>query len=208
MRSTSQKQDSPCKLLEGSSKHLWFASWTFVSHDRKEDETAAHVVSSVVNLSSALHCLHMATRSWSPGSLRHTAGTDIYTTAVSFGSSPVRMFVSLTLQSLPATPHPCPKDTNLILPFFQNELHVNNRAAVQMLKMEIAGISLTRLIILLEIMDFKWNSSSPRRAVIIHDQTPKWNQNLGNMQSANFLHQWNLSSSYWLIWTGVWLFNW
>ena len=76
-------------------------------------------------------------------------------TAVSIGSGPVRMFVSPTLQSLPPTPPPCPKDTNLILPLFLNELHVNNRAAVQMLKMEIAGISLTRLIILLEIMDFK-----------------------------------------------------
>ena len=150
----------------------------------------------------------MATRSLSPGSLSYTAGTDIYMTAVSVGSSPLCLFVSLMFQSLPPTPPPLPQRHKSNSSSFLNELRVNNRTAVQMLKMEIAGISLTRVIILLEIMDFKWNSSSPRRVVIIHDQTPKWNQNLGNMQSANFLHQWNLSSSYWLIWTGVWLFNW
>lgn len=150
----------------------------------------------------------MATRSLSRGSLSSTAETDIYMTAVSTGSSSVSLFVSLKLQSPPPTPPPLPQRHKSNASPFLNELYVNNRTAVQMLKMKIAGISLTRLIILLEIMDFKRNSSSPRKVVIIHDQTPKWNQNLENMQSANFLHQWNLSSSYWLIWTVVWLFKW
>ena len=101
VQNTSKMQDWPCKLLEHSSRHLWYASWTFVSHYRKEDETAAHVVSSAVNLSSAQHCLHMATRSLSPGSLSYTAGTDIYMTAVSIGSGPVCLFVSLWLTTSP-----------------------------------------------------------------------------------------------------------
>lgn len=104
-----QKQFEPRKLLELSSKHLWSASWTVVSHYRKGDETAAHVVSSAVNLSSALHCLHMATRSLSPGSLSYTAGTDIYMTAVSIGSSSVSLFVSLKPQSPPPPPPPLPQ---------------------------------------------------------------------------------------------------
>lgn len=89
------KADWSCGLLELSSKHLW----TFASHHRKKHQTAAHVVSSAVNLSSVLHCLHMATRSLSPGSLSYTAGTDIYMTAVSTGSSPESLFVSLMLHS-------------------------------------------------------------------------------------------------------------
>lgn len=129
-------------------------------------------------------------------------------TAAAIGSSLCKLVCFTKAAFAAAHPSPYyPKDTNLSLLPCLNERCVNNRIALQMLRMEITGISLTRLIILREIMDFKWNSSRPRRVVIIHDQTSKWNQNPGNMQRANFLHQWNLSSSYWLIPTVVWFFN-
>lgn len=56
--------------------------------------TAAHVVSSVVNLSSVLYCLHMATRPCSLESLSSSTAANAYMTAVSIGSRTVGLFAS------------------------------------------------------------------------------------------------------------------
>lgn len=102
---------------------------TFVLYYKNQWLTAAHVVSSVVNLSSVLYCLHMATRPCSPASLRNAVVVEVSVTAVSAGSSTASLFVSA--EAL-VTPNP---KTQIRFFHFFNELTVNNRStAVQMLK--------------------------------------------------------------------------
>lgn len=86
---------------------------TFVSCYRNQWLTAAPVVSSVVNLSSMLYCLHMTTRPCSLESQSCAAAANAYMTAVSTGSSTAGLFVSSEAST---TPHP--KDTNLNFSFF------------------------------------------------------------------------------------------
>lgn len=102
---------------------------TFVLYYKNQWLTAAHVVSSVVNLSSALYCLHMATRPHSPGSPHSAAAAEVFVTAVSAGSSTASLFVSAE-----ASVSPTPKTQIRFFHFF-NELTVNNSStAVQMLE--------------------------------------------------------------------------
>lgn len=86
---------------------------TFVLHYKNQWLTAAHAVSSVVNLSSVLYCLHRATRPCSPASLRNAVAVEVFVTAVSAGSSTASLFVSAE-----ALVTPQPEDTNQILSFF------------------------------------------------------------------------------------------
>lgn len=86
---------------------------TFVSHYKNRCLTAAHGVSSVVNLSLVRYCLHMATRSLQPSIPTWCSGSQRFPNSwINWKQHSEFIYFNRSLSN----PHP--KDTNQILSFF------------------------------------------------------------------------------------------